>query len=93
MWQVEGYLWGVSSPRRGVQCWVEVGERVWTGLAGRWARGGSLSPTPLGPPIRPYGRAPGREEGEEFLKVAHKVVSKSPTILYTHTILCECKVC
>lgn len=55
------YPWGASSPHWVDLCWGEVGERAWTGPAVHWAKGGSLSPTPLGPPRPPSVRGPNRK--------------------------------
>lgn len=53
-------FWGTSSPQWSALCLEEVGGRVWTGPAVRWAREECLSPTPLDPPTLLYDRVPER---------------------------------
>lgn len=54
------YLSEASSPHSVDLRLGEVDERVLTGLVGHWAKEGSLSPTPPGPPRQPFDHEPER---------------------------------
>ncbi len=83
---VEVYLWGVSSPHWVDQCWGEVGERAWTGPAVHWAKGESLSPTPLDPPKPPSAHGP---DMEIFFTTTREDLKELTSCCHTVQDVCE----